>query len=177
METLRTVWRAGVVTLLLTALVTSAVLASVSDVAELDASARATGNLKPLAVRIGDRLFAFEWPAQVTQVSANGIDGHVVVGVRISGVAFHRPLTKNDFTGEVDDLVSIVFQNAPRAEEVDVWATVPISVGKGAIVSGDLAVPTSRPVFTLSVLRGTDPSRARAFWDEDWEHAAFKQDS
>ena len=52
------------------------------------------------------------------------------------------------------DLIARAFAAAPAAEEVDLWVTVPIAVGKGLVVSGDLAVPTTRTVFTLSVRRG-----------------------
>ena len=151
-------------------------IAALPGIAELDADARSAGNLKPLAERIGDRMFAAQWAAQVTQVSANGVDGHVIVGVRISGVKFHHALSRSEFESEVAHLIAVVFAQAPGVEEVDIWATVPIRVGKDVVVSGDLAIPTSRPVFTLSVRRGTDPARARAFWDEDWARVAFKQD-
>ncbi|HUY40052.1 MAG TPA: hypothetical protein VMV82_00580 [Candidatus Dormibacteraeota bacterium] len=150
--------------------------AAIPGIAELDADARAAGNLKPLAIRIGDRLFATPWPAQVTQVSANGVDGHVVIGVRLSGTHFHRAMSRSDFADEVGRVVAEAFATAPGAEEVDIWASVPIVVGRDVIVSGDLAIPTTKPVFTLSVRRGTDPSRDRAYWDEDWARAAFKQD-
>jgi len=150
--------------------------ATMPGIAELDATARATGNLKALAVRIGDRIFAAPWPAQVTQIAANGVDGHVIVGVRLSGVKFHHSLSRSDFEGEIARLVQLVFAQVPAVEEVDIWATVPIKVGKDLVVSGDLAVPTSRPVFTLAVRRGDDPTRALAFWDEDWARTAFKQD-
>ncbi len=163
-------------TMLLLALVSARALAEMPGIAELDADARAAGNLKPVAVEIGDRIFSIPWPAEVTQISANGIQGHMVIGVRVSGVKFHRALSRSEFVGEVDRLVSIVFSGVPAAEEVDVWASVPIRVGKDVIVSGDLAIPTTRPVFTLAVRRGSDASRARAFWDEDWARAAFKQD-
>ena len=43
-------------------------------------------------------------------------------------------------------LVEKAFAAAPAVEEVDVWASVPIEVVKSEIVSGDLAVPTSRTV-------------------------------
>lgn len=145
-------------------------------VAELDADARSAGNLKPLAMRLGDRIFATPWPAQVTQVSANGVDGHVIVGIRISGIKFHHAISRSDFLNEVDRIVALVFSSASGVEEVDLWASVPIVVGRDVVVSGDLAVPTSRPVFTLSVLRGSDPASASAFWDEEWARVTFKQD-
>jgi hypothetical protein len=150
-------------------------LASMPSVAELDATARATGNFKALAIRIGDRVFATPWPAQVTQVSANGIEGHVVIGVRISGVKFHAALTRAGFEGEIDRLIALCFSADPRVEEVDLWASVPIVVGRDVVVSGDLATPTSRPVFTVSVRRGGSVLHARTFWDEEWAHNAFKQ--
>jgi hypothetical protein len=153
----------------------AAARASMPGIAQLDADARATGNLKRLAIHIGDRIFKTEWPAQVTQVSANGVDGHVVIGVRISGTHFHERLTKAEFEQEVVRVTSLAFASAPSAEEVDVWVTVPLVIGKDVVVSGDLAVPTTRPVFTVSVRRGSDPLRDLAFWDEEWVHTAFKQ--
>lgn len=150
--------------------------AAMPSVGELDANARAAGNLKSLAERIGDLIFATPWAAQVTQVSANGIDGHIIVGVRISGVKFHHEMSQADFESEVHQLIARAFAVAPGIEEVDIWASVPIVVGKDAIVSGDLAVPTSRPVFTLSVRRGVDPLLAHAFLDEDWARQTFKKD-
>ncbi|HEY9084462.1 MAG TPA: hypothetical protein VIN40_00765 [Candidatus Tyrphobacter sp.] len=151
-----------------------AAIASMPSVAELDATARATGNLRTLAVSIGDRVFATRWPAEVTQVSANGINRHIIVGVRISGVKFHRPLDRAGFEAEVRRLISLCFAADPGIEEVDVWASVPIVVGRDVVVSGDLAIPTSRPVFTLSARRG-DLLQERTFWDEEWARTAFKQ--
>ncbi len=146
-----------------------------AQIAELDANARAAGNMKPLAVAIGDKVFATAWPAEVTQVAADGFLGHVIVGVRVSGVKFHERLTAAQFRTEVDRLVRLVFANSPVVEEVDVWATVPIPVPRGAIVSGPYAIPTTRPVFTIAVRRGTDPAAAQTFWDEEWSRTAFKQ--
>ncbi len=69
------------------------------------------------------------------------------------------------------------------AEEVDLWASVPIDVAKGVIVSGDLARPTSRTVFSLTVRRGEAVASVRAraerwtdgvFWDDEWARDAFK---
>lgn len=147
----------------------------------LDAGSRATGNRKATAVIIGKTIFRTEWPAQVLKVYASGIDAHEVAGLTVSGVKFHEPLTKREFLDEIQQLVSLAFASAP-VEEVDIWATVPLSIGKGIVVSGDLAKPTSRTVFTLSVRRGETPSalasRLRAgrgiFVDEEWAHAALK---
>jgi hypothetical protein len=146
-----------------------------------DAYARAAGNRKPIAVKIGRQLFRTLWPAQVINVYADGIPGHNVAGLHLSGVHFHHPLTRAQFLGEVDDLVERAFAAAP-VEEVDVWASVPLSVGKGVVVAGDLAKPTFRTVFTVSVLRGESAAALLqrmeqgqgVFWDQDWEHSAFK---
>lgn len=146
-----------------------------------DAYARASGNRKPLAVRIGRALFATEWPAQVLNVYADGISGHDIAGLRVSGVHFHHPLTRAQFTSEIAGLVDRAFAVAP-VEEVDVWASVPLDVGKGVVVAGDLAKPTFRVVFTASVRRGESTAsllrRMRqgegVFWDQDWERTALK---
>jgi hypothetical protein len=146
-----------------------------------DAYARASGNLKPLAVSVGRSLFETEWPAQVLNVYANGVPGHGIVGLRVSGTRFHHALTREDFMLEVLALVQRSFQTAP-IEEIDVWASVPLRVGKDIVVAGDLAKPTSRTVFTLSVRRGESSDsvlkRMRqgdgVFWDQDWERTTLK---
>ena len=159
-------------------------VASVPSVADLDATARAAGNRTDVATHIGETVFATKWPAQVSQISANEMGRHLVVGVRIWGVKFHEPMTRQAFVGEVAALVAQSFAAAQAAEEVDVWASVPIAVAKGEIVSGDLAVPTSRTVFSLTARR--DESSAEiaaraaapsggAFWDEEWARSAFEK--
>jgi len=155
----------------------------VPSVADLDATARAAGNRTDIATTIGKSIFSTSWSAQISQVSANAVGMHLIVGVRIWGVKFHHPMTRKQFVGEVAALVGRAFAVAPDAEEVDVWASVPIAVGKGVIVSGDLAKPTTRTVFSLSVRRGEAAAQivARAsapeggaFWDPDWERTAFQ---
>ena len=159
--------------------------ASAPSVADLDAHARATGNRKDAAITVGARLFAQKWPAQVMQVAANEMAGHLVLGLRVSGVHFHENLTRAQFLDEIATLVSQSFAALPAAEEVDLWVTVPLSVGKGIVVAGDLARPTSRTVFTLSVRRGEPASALAArlksgqdlYVDEEWAHTAFKKAS
>ena len=156
------------------------------SVADLDAAARAVGNRHDIAQRIGESIFSTRWSAQVTQISANQVDSHLIVGIRMWGVKFHRPITRDEFVGEVVSLVERTFAAVPHVEEVDVWASVPIAVPKGVVVSGDLAKPTSRTVFSLTV-RGIEPAaslRARAsrssdgvFWDPQWSGTAFKAPS
>jgi hypothetical protein len=150
-------------------------------VAELDADARAAGNRIDIAERIGDSVFRTTWPAQVSQISANALGKHAIVGIRVWAVKFHHPITRAEFLDEVEALVRTAFAAAPEAEEVDLWASVPIVVGKDVIVSGDLAKPTTRTVFSVSVRRGQSPeailakgSSSAAFWDQDWERSAFK---
>ncbi len=154
------------------------------SVADLDAEARAVGNRRDLAERIGESIFATEWPAEVSQISANSLGGHLIVGIRIWGVKFHRPITRDEFVGEVVAVVDRAFAAAPSAEEIDVWASVPIDVGKGVIVNGDLAKPTSRIVFSLTVRSGEGAASltARAnrgsdgvYWDPLWLRSAFKE--
>lgn len=153
------------------------------SVAELDAAARATGNRRDVARRIGTLIFATPWPAEVTQISANELAGHLIVGIRVLGTKFHRPMTRAQFVAEVVAVVEAAFAAAPAAEEIDLWASVPISVAKGVVVSGDLAKPTSRTVLSVSVRRGENAAALRSrvlsatggvFWDEQWAFAAFK---
>jgi hypothetical protein len=175
--------RAALLASALAGSLTAPVWATAPSVAELDANARAAGNRKDLAVQIGSSIFATLWPAQVTQISADQVDTHLLVGIRLWGVHFHQPLTRAAFEAEVVTLIEKTFQAQPRVEEVDLWASVPLDVGKGVIVNGDLARPTSRQVFGVTALRGEAASalaaRIRAghgaYWDEDWARAAFKQ--
>jgi hypothetical protein len=165
------------------AVVTGVARAYAPSVADLDAAARAVGNRRDIAQRIGLVVFSTRWSVQVTQISANQLGSHLIVGIRMWGVKFHRPITRSQFVDEVVTLVQRAFSAAPATEEIDVWASVPIAVAKGVVVSGDLAKPTSRTVFSLTVRRGesADALRARAslasdgvFWDPAWSLAAFK---
>lgn len=159
--------------------------ASAPSIADLDAAARASGNRIDVATHVGESVFGQLWPAEVSQISANEVGKHLIVGVRIWGVKFHRPVSREDFVDEVVAVIGKVFAAAPEAEEVDVWASVPLQVGKNVVVSGDLAMPTVRTVFTLAAYRDESPdriaARARAtnspdvFWDEEWVRTAFKK--
>lgn len=152
------------------------------SVADLDATARAAGNRLDIAQRIGDAIFTTQWPAEVNQVSANELGAHLIVGVRLWGVKFHQPMTRAQFVDEIVSLAEQVFTAEPATEEIDFWASVPIAVGKGVIVSGDLAKPTSRTVFSVTVQRSETAQELRnramlesdgVFWDDDWVRAAF----
>ncbi len=156
--------------------------ASAPSIATLDAGARASGNRKDVAMKIGDALFAIEWPAQVMKVSANETAGTLVIGLRVSGVKFHGSLTLAGFESEAMTLVQRVFSADPHVAEVDLWAAVPLTVGKGVIVSGDLATPTTRNVFTLSVVRNESEAALAeriktgqgVYLDEEWARAVLK---
>ncbi|HTU70550.1 MAG TPA: hypothetical protein VMF11_09550 [Candidatus Baltobacteraceae bacterium] len=158
-----------------------ALIAATPSVADLDAHARAGGNRLAVATMVGERLFTTTWPAQVLQVEANAMGAHLILGLRVSGVKFHRMVSRDGFDREIADLVARSFAAAPRAEEVDVWVTVPLSVGKGLIVSGDLAMPTTRTVFAVSVRRSEKPAALAArlrtgtnlFLDSEWARDAF----
>lgn len=147
----------------------------------LDANARAGGNRKAIAVAIGRALFKTRWPAQVLNVYADGVAGHVIAGLRISGEHFHGALTRNRFVEEVASLAQATFAASP-VDEVDVWASIPLRLGKDVVVAGDLAKPSSRAVFTVSIRRGERADalirRMRAsdgvFWDQEWARSTLK---
>ncbi len=102
---------------------------------------------------------------------------HLIVGIRIWGVKFHRPLSREEFVDEVVSITKRVFVAAPNAEEVDFWASVPIVVGRDVVVNGDLARPTTKTVFAMTVPReeSEQSMQQRAlrtsdgvYWDEEW---------
>lgn len=155
------------------------------SVATVDADARAAGNDKALAERVGASIFSKEWAVQVLGVSADRIGDHTVLGMRLSGVKFHTPITRSEYIAEIVGLIRRAFAAAPNAEEVDLWTIVPLPYQRGEIVSGNLAQPTSRIVFTVSALRAQAQQSLRSrilagtgiYWDQDWARAAFKQGS
>jgi hypothetical protein len=157
------------------------VQAKAPSLAAIDAAARAGGTNKALARKIGERLFQTEWPVQVLNVYVDSIPGHDVAGLHLSGKKFHRALTRPQFYAEIVGLAQQTLGAAP-VEEVDIYTTVPIVVGRDLIVAGDLARPTSRNVFTVTVRRGESPkglaqrlqSKTGVFVDEDWARAALK---
>ena len=134
-----------------------------------------------VAIRIGERLFAHQWAAQVLHVYANRAGTHRVAGLVLSGVKFHRPLDRRQFVAETVALIGESFAAAP-VEEVDLWCIVPLSVGKGVVVNGDLAQPTQRTVFSVSVHAGESPRALAAritagklvYWDTLWVRQALR---
>ena len=147
----------------------------------MDAYARAMGTRKDTAVRIGRQLFSQPWSAQILRIYVDGIPSHQVAGIVLSGVKFHRPLSRLLFVHEVVTIVAQTFAAAP-VEEVDLWCVVPLTVGKGAIVSGDLAQPTDRTVFAVTVRRGEAFRSVRTridagrtvYWDALWARGALR---
>jgi len=139
--------------------------------AEVDAAARAAGNRRPAAVALGTALFRRIRPAQLVKVRIDGAGAHEVAGLVLSAVKFHGALDRAGFTSEVIELVRSTFA-ASDVEEVDCWATVPFAQGANVVVTGDMAQPTSRTVFAVSVLRTEDATFAArvrrgtdVFWD------------
>jgi hypothetical protein len=144
--------------------------ARVGGLTEMEAQARSAGSRRQTAVAIGRALFVTMWPAQITKVRVDGIGGHEVAGIILSGVKFHRALAVAAFEDEVLGIAARAFR-ASRVEEVDIWATVPLAVAKGIPVSGDFAQPTARTVFGVSLQRSERGAAERVhrgndvFWD------------
>ena len=121
-------------------------------------------------------LLAHTWPAQVLKVRVDGAGAHEVAGLVLSGVKFHEPLSPRGFLAEVTALAQATLRSS-AVEEVDVWTTVPLAVGKGAVVAGDFARPTTRIVFSATLPRAAAaPGVARylergdaVFWDPAWK--------
>ena len=151
-------------------------------VAFSDANARALGNDRRAAVALGRALFATQWPAQVLDVYADRSGDLVVAGLRVGGSKFHHPMTRAQFLSEIEQLAMRALR-ASNASEVDIWATQPLAVTKRTVVSGDLALPAWRTVFSVSVRRGEAASALAArlrsgrgvYWDQDWTRSAFKE--
>jgi hypothetical protein len=146
-----------------------------ASIVEINAEARAEGNRRPAAVKLGIALLARTWPAQVTKVRVDGYGSHEVAGLVLSGVKFHGRLDAAGFAAEVASLIERSFA-ASDVEEVDVWATVPLDVAHGQVVAGDFAQPTARIVFSVTVPRSQAKDAARrlrtsegVYWAPDWK--------
>lgn len=145
-----------------------------SSLVDVDAAARAAGNRKADAYRLGRSLLAERWPAQVVKIRVDAAGAHAVAGLMLSGVKFHGALDADGFAREVAALVERTFA-ASTVEEVNVWATVPLNVAKGEVVAGDFARPTSRIVFSFTAKRGERDVLGRlrggdgVFWATDWK--------
>lgn len=134
--------------------------------------ARSAGNDPGTARRIAAVLLARPLAAQLVRVRCERVGPHVDCGLILSGVKFHRPLDLAGWDAEVAGLVAGAYAAAPDLDEVDCWATVPLATGRGEVVSGDFAAPTSANVFSITVPRaerGEVAARLRdgrgVFWD------------
>lgn len=165
---------AAAAALAVAALGPACVFAAQPSVVDVNAEVRSAGNRKDEAVKIGRSLLATRGPAQITKIRVDGIGPHQVAGIVLDGEKLREPVGAAAFAEQAIELIEATFE-AGDVEEVDVWATVPIAVAPGAIVSGDLAVPTSRTVFSASarrVDRRVYAARVRAgngvYWAPDW---------
>ena len=143
--------------------------------------ARSGGGDVVTARRIAAALLARPLPAQLLRVRCERLNSHSDCGLIIAGTKFHRRLDVRAWEAEVAGLVEGAFAAAPEVEEVDCWATVPLDAGKGVVVSGDYAKPTSATVFSITVPRAQRASvRARLssgtgiFWDPAFRAALSK---
>lgn len=138
------------------------------------ARARIAGNDPRAAEAIAVALLTPEFPEQIVKVHVLVLAPAGVAGIVLSGVKFHRPLDRQQFAADVRDMVRRAFSAAPEVGEVDIWATVPVAVNAGTTVSGDLAMPTSRTVFSAAVLRQSLAQGSGAvdlgttYWDPTW---------
>ena len=115
---------------------------------------RSSGGDVATARRIAAALLAHQLPAQLLRVRCERAGGHVDCGLVVSGTKFHRALDLASWDAEIAALIAGAYAAAPGVDEVDCWATVPLDAGKGAVVSGDFAKPTSATVFSITVPRG-----------------------
>lgn len=138
------------------------------------AEARSTGSDHPTALRIASALLARPLAAQLLRVRCERVGRHVDCGLVLSGTHFHRTLDLRAWTGEVAGLVAGAYAAAPEADEIDLWATVPLDAGKGTVVSGDYAKPSAATVFSIAVPRaerGAVAERLRSGRDVFWDPA------
>lgn len=142
--------------------------AAAAPAADERAELRAAGGDRDTAVRVAQALLARPLALQLTRVRCERVGAERFCGLILSGVKFHRRVDTKAFDAEVQSLVREAFAAEPLIAEVDLWVTVPLSAGKGAIVSGDFAQPSSATVFATTVPRdrvlhaATGPG---VFWD------------
>lgn len=157
---------------LMTALLRHAVRGNASE-SELEhiARERAAGNDLPAAEAIAVALLARKFPEQILKVHVLASQPATVAGIVLSGVKFHRAVSRERFAADVRDMVELALEAAPGVREVDIWATVPIALPAGTPVSGDYALPTSTTVFSAAVVRRADEESnggidlGKVYWD------------
>lgn len=133
---------------------------------------RIAGNAPDAAERVAVALLDGDFPEQVLKVRVLAEGQALVAGVMLSGVKFHEPVGRAQFAADVTQMIGRAFAADPAVTEVDVWTVVPIAVPSGVPVSGDLAAPTTRTVFSASLLRPqwtNDPgSLGKTYWEPGW---------
>jgi hypothetical protein len=152
-------------TLLALGLVTTSAGAATSD---YRAEGRAGGGDRTLAVEVAHALLAQPLALQLTRVRCERAAGADFCGLSLSGVKFKRRVDTATFTAEVDTLVRGAFAVDPAIAEVDLWVSVPANSGKGMVVSGDFALPTTATVYTITVPRAQanrPDDGSNVFWD------------
>jgi hypothetical protein len=127
---------------------------------------RIEGNDPAVAERIGISLLREEFREPIEKIRVLTVPAASVAGIMLSGSRLHEPVTAGQFEADARAMAALTLSSAPRISEVDVWATLPQPVARGTIVAGDLAAPTDRTVFSISVRRGVPA--AKAFIDRDW---------
>jgi len=133
-------------------LAASAGVARAADRAEL----RSAGGDRATALHVAQTLLAHPLDLQLTRVRCERAAGNAFCGLTLSDA-------------EVDGLVRGAFATDASIVEVDLWVTVPANAGKGVVVSGDFALPSSATVFAASVPRAQRvPAHAGdgVFWDQ-----------
>ena len=127
---------------------------------------RAEGNDIPTAELIGQRVLLASFPEPIQKVRVLTVPPAIVAGIMLSGVGLHVPVSPQEFESDARAMAASALAAAPHVDEVDVWAVVPQAVPAGATVTGDLAIPTDRTVFSVAVRRGAPVERA--FVDGAW---------
>ncbi|MDQ6824645.1 MAG: hypothetical protein M3007_04180, partial [Candidatus Eremiobacteraeota bacterium] len=155
--------------------VTSSVKAQAAYDKALHAIARRRieGNTPQLAESVAVALLARRFAEPIMKVYVLTIPEAAVAGIVLSGVKFHAPVSRNRFMADVREMAKTAFAAAASLNEIDIWATVPVSVPAGEPVSGDFAVPTSKTVFSSVVTqqrRGLQTSLVwgTTYWDPRW---------
>lgn len=133
---------------------------------------RIAGNEPAVAETVATALLAQRFPEQITRVRVERIMPATVAGIVLSGRKFHAGVDRERFEQDVRQMVGVAFAVAPSLDEVDVWATIPIAVPAGAVVSGDEAAPTERTVFSAAVVKTPHASApwdlGVTYWDHSW---------
>ena len=144
---------------------------SIAEVRDI-AKDRIAGNAPDVAERVAVALLSAGYPEQILKVRTCKTEPAVVAGIMLSGVKFHAPVDRQTFAADAADMIYRAFAADPSVSEVDVWAVVPIAVPPHADVSGDLAVPTNRTVFSAAVQRGDftrdEGSLGKTYWEAGW---------